>query len=65
MIRQHHFNKDHPLGLLVGRFRLSVSADATAYDREQSRLEAMKLTDPWLRLAAAFALNGRKDDALP
>ena len=42
----------------LGRFRLSVSNDPTAFDREQKRLAAMKLTDPWAKLAAAYRLIG-------
>jgi tetratricopeptide (TPR) repeat protein len=38
----------------LGRFRLSVSGDPTIFAREQRRLAAMKLTDPWDRLAAAY-----------
>jgi hypothetical protein len=42
----------------LGRFRLSVSADADAFTREKLRLTAMKVTDPWSRLAAAYGLVG-------
>lgn len=42
----------------LGRFRLSVSDDPTAFDREQKRLAAMKLTDPWAKLAAAYHFIG-------
>jgi WD40 repeat protein/tetratricopeptide (TPR) repeat protein len=58
VIRQHHFNKDHKLGLLVGRFRLSVSADPQAFEHERNRLAALKLTDPFTRLAAAYHVIG-------
>ncbi len=48
----------------LGRFRLSVSSDPAAFDREQTRFAARKLTDPWAKLAVAYALNGRIDEAL-
>jgi tetratricopeptide (TPR) repeat protein len=35
-----------------------VTDDPTAFDREQKRLAAMKLTDPWTKLAAAYHLIG-------
>jgi Tfp pilus assembly protein PilF len=50
-------NADWPLQNL-GRFRLSVSEDAGAFAREESRLAAMKVTDPWPRLGAAYAAVG-------
>jgi tetratricopeptide (TPR) repeat protein len=40
----------------LGRFRLSVSSDPTAFQREQKRFAAMQLTDPWAKLAAAYNL---------
>ena len=43
---------------VLGRFRLSISADADAFNREKLRLTAMKVTDPWSRLAAAYHLVG-------
>ena len=42
----------------LGHFRLSVSDDPTAFDREQKRLATMKLTDPWTKLAAAYHFIG-------
>jgi WD40 repeat protein len=42
----------------LGRFRLSVSGDPAAFEREQKRFAAMKRTDPWARLAAAYQLVG-------
>jgi serine/threonine protein kinase/formylglycine-generating enzyme required for sulfatase activity len=50
----------------LGRFRLSVSPDAAAIDREQNRLAALKLTDPWAKLAGAYQVLGdqRALDAL-
>src|SRR5262249_30281381 len=53
----------HPASGL-GRFRLSVSRDQAALDREQNRFAAMRLADPWLKLAAAYALYGHDDEAL-
>jgi tetratricopeptide (TPR) repeat protein len=43
----------------LGRFRLSVSGDAAAFERAA----AMKLTNPWLKLALAYAVTGRNDEA--
>jgi tetratricopeptide (TPR) repeat protein len=48
----------------LGRFRLSVSSDPAAFVREQTRFAAMKLTDPSAKLAVAYAVNGRNDEAL-
>ncbi len=56
---QHGPHKDN----LLGRFRLSVSDDPAAVEREQKRFAAKEFTDPWLKLAAAYALNGRNDKA--
>ncbi len=42
----------------LGRFRLWVSEDPVAFNREQRRFAEMKLTDPWARLAAAYRLVG-------
>jgi WD40 repeat protein/Flp pilus assembly protein TadD len=50
-------NSEWPLQNL-GRFRVSVSSDATAFDRERMRLSAMKLTNPWAKLAAAYGILG-------
>ena len=47
----------------LGHFRLSVSSDPAAFDGEQTRFAAMKLTDPWAKLAVAYAVNGRNDEA--
>ncbi len=40
----------------LGRFRLSVSGDPVALDREQKRFTAMQATGPWARLAVAYRL---------
>lgn len=49
----------------LGRFRLSATADSTAFPREQRRFAAMKLTDPQTKLAAVYLLNGDSERALP
>src|SRR5262249_26044994 len=56
------FKSRHPQHVL-GRFRLSVSTDPATFDREEKRLAALKLTDPWIKLATAYGLNGRNDKA--
>ena len=53
---------DWPLQNL-GRFRLSVSSNPAAFEVEQTRFAASKLTDPWAELASAYAVNGRNDQA--
>ena len=45
----------------LGHFRLSVSGDPAAIDREQKTFAARKLTDPWQKLAAAYQLQGKPD----
>ncbi len=47
----------------LGRFRLSVSGDPAAFEQEEKRFAALRITDPWAKLAAAYALNGRADEA--
>jgi WD40 repeat protein/tetratricopeptide (TPR) repeat protein len=42
----------------LGRFRLSLSSDPAAFDREQQRFVVLKLTDPWAKLAAAYQVIG-------
>ena len=49
----------------LGRFRLAVSGDPAAFEREQKRFAVVKVSDPWLRLAAAYAMNSRIEVALP
>ena len=44
----------------LGRFRLSVSDDPSAFEREQKRMSVLKLTDPWQRLAAAYFVVGEQ-----
>ena len=45
----------------LGRFRLSVSGDPAALDGER---QSWKVTDAWLKLAAAYAANGLNEEAL-
>jgi hypothetical protein len=40
-----------------------VGTEPAAFDEEQTRFAAMKLTDPWLKLAAAYAANRLNDQA--
>ncbi len=40
----------------LGRFRLSISEDPQAFEQEKIRLAALKITDPWVKLAAAYHL---------
>jgi tetratricopeptide (TPR) repeat protein len=42
----------------LGRFRLSVSGNPAAFGREQAGFAAMKLTDPWAKLAAGYHVVG-------
>ncbi len=42
----------------LGRFRLSVSNDPSAFEYETRRCAALKLTDPWAKLAAAYHAIG-------
>jgi WD40 repeat protein len=48
----------------LGRFRLSVTGDDGAYEAAQLRFAAGNLADPLAKLAGAYALNGRRDEAL-
>src|SRR5262249_37302296 len=57
-------HKDYQPGNNLGRFRLSVSGDPPNFDREEKILAVLKFTDPWGKLAAAYALNGRNDKAV-
>ena len=43
---------------LLGRFRLSVSADPATLDRERNRFAIVKIADPWAKLAAAYHVVG-------
>jgi hypothetical protein len=53
-----YFSRAQWLQHNLGRFRLSITGDPTTLDWEQKRLAASKLTDPWLRLAAAYQIEG-------
>jgi tetratricopeptide (TPR) repeat protein len=45
----------------LGCFRLAVSDDPGAFGHESKRLAAMKLTDPWAKLAIAYHLIGDQE----
>jgi hypothetical protein len=56
----------------LGRFRLSLTGDPAALDRERKRFTISKLADPWEKLAAAYqflgdrkALAHRETEAIP
>src|SRR5262249_47041365 len=53
--QEYHDNYEN-----LGHFRLSVSSDPAAIEREQQYL-ALKLTDPWQKLAAAYRLQGNQE----
>ncbi|MFI5458149.1 MAG: tetratricopeptide repeat protein [Isosphaerales bacterium] len=42
----------------LGCFRLAFTDDPVAFEHESERLAAMKLTDPWVKLAAAYLVIG-------
>jgi hypothetical protein len=44
----------------LGHFRLSVSDDPGAYANAENRLAAMKIADPWAKLAAVYFLRGNR-----
>jgi tetratricopeptide (TPR) repeat protein len=56
VVELRHQNFDQAINL--GRFRLSVSADPDAYVNTERRFAAMKMDDPWAKLAAAYYLIG-------
>jgi tetratricopeptide (TPR) repeat protein len=41
-----------------------MSVSPAPVDREEKRLAVLKFTDPWVQLAAAYALDGRNDKAV-
>jgi WD40 repeat protein/tetratricopeptide (TPR) repeat protein len=49
-----HFGERHA----IGRFRLSVSDHPPTRDSDRKRFAAMKLSDPWQKLAAFYRLKG-------
>ncbi len=55
---EFHFSTNAYKQHNLGRFRLSVSGEPTAFDQERQRLAAMKLADPWAKLAAAYHILG-------
>jgi thiol-disulfide isomerase/thioredoxin len=57
------FGSKDMLKYALGRFRLWVSDDLAAFEREQERFALLKVTDPWVMLAAGYAMNGRNDKA--
>jgi WD40 repeat protein/tetratricopeptide (TPR) repeat protein len=52
------FKEWNGTGENLGHFRLSVSGDVAVFARERRRAAALKLTDPWAKLAAAYQLLG-------
>jgi WD40 repeat protein/tetratricopeptide (TPR) repeat protein/energy-coupling factor transporter ATP-binding protein EcfA2 len=57
VIELHHRQDGEAVNL--GRFRLSISDDPLAFEREQSRLAAERLTNPAARLDAAYRVSGQ------
>jgi tetratricopeptide (TPR) repeat protein len=53
-----YFSRAHWTQHNLGRFRLSLTDDTGAASAEESRLTALKLADPWRKLAAAYHLRG-------
>ena len=49
---------------ILGCFRLSVSTDPAMFKKAKQRVAPMRISDPWLRLAAAYAENGEDNIAL-
>ena len=58
------FELDFLPSLGLGCFRLSVSGDPAAFEREEKRFAVTQASNPWSRLAAAYAINGRDQPAL-
>jgi tetratricopeptide (TPR) repeat protein len=44
----------------LGRFRVSIASDRSAFDAEEKRFAAMQVNNPWGRLAAAYRLVGEE-----
>jgi tetratricopeptide (TPR) repeat protein len=53
-----YFSRSQRTQCNLGRFRLSASSAPAIFDLEKRRFAAMRLTDPWARLAAAYRLVG-------
>lgn len=51
--------------LALGRFRLSVTDNPEALETEERRFAAQEIDDPWLKLALAYDLSGRSEEAIP
>ena len=62
-ITQNHFDDEHEQGLLLGCFRLSATADSTAFQSRQRQFAALQVEDLWARLGAAYGLTGDSDAA--
>ena len=45
----------------LGRFRISVTDDATTFSKKQRYLVAKRISDPLMKLAVAYDLNGEPD----
>ena len=52
------FSRTKWVGHNLGRFRLSVTDDPATFGREQRRIAALNLVDPWAKLGAAYLLVG-------
>jgi WD40 repeat protein len=65
LVSQMHFNRRPDWSdQNLGRFRIAVSGDSAAFDREATRSTAMKQTDPWSKLAAGCAAIKLSDQAM-
>lgn len=53
-----HFSRNAYPQHSLGCFRLSVSGEPLAFDRERKRLAALNITDPWAKLAVAYQMMG-------
>jgi tetratricopeptide (TPR) repeat protein len=64
LVSHMRFNDNPPFAdQNLGRFRVSLSNEAAPFDREETYYGALKFTDSWAKLAAAYALVGRNDQA--
>jgi tetratricopeptide (TPR) repeat protein len=55
-VRLKHLSNDP--NYVMGRFRLSVSSDPATFERDQKRYGALKVSEPWAKLAAAYHVVG-------